>query len=100
MRIDVRATSTLENYPRDDCVQSCVFLYPAIALECCEPPEVSGTSIQRGSMRIYEETKDQYIIVDVKGGPVVINVSAPKDKFDEFLVKAQKILSTVEWESG
>jgi hypothetical protein len=31
---------------------------------------------------------------------VVINVSAPKDKFDEFLVKAQKILSTVEWESG
>jgi uncharacterized protein YjbI with pentapeptide repeats len=100
MRIDVRATSTLENYPRDDCVQPCVFLYPAIALECCDPPEVSGTSIQRGSMRIYEEIKDQYIIVDVKGGPVVINVSAPKDKFDEFLVKAQKILSTVEWESG
>jgi uncharacterized protein YjbI with pentapeptide repeats len=101
MRIDVRPTSTLENYPRDDCAaQPCVFLYPAIALKCCEPPEVSGTSIQRGSMRIYEETKDQYFIVDVKGAPVVINVSAPTDNFDEFLVKAQKILKTVEWESG
>jgi hypothetical protein len=100
MRIDVTATSKLENYPRDDCVQPCVFLYPAIALKCCEPPEVSGTSIQRGSMRIYEETKDQYIIVDVKGVPVVINISAPADKFDEFLVKAQEVLNTVKWEGG
>jgi acetolactate synthase small subunit len=53
-----------------------------------------------GSIRIYEETKQQYIIVDVKSEAVVINVSASPDKFDEFLPKAQKVLDTVEWKSG
>jgi hypothetical protein len=53
-----------------------------------------------GSIRIYEETKERYSIVDVKGEPMVITVSASADKFDEFLPKAQKVLDSVEWKGG
>jgi hypothetical protein len=34
------------------------------------------------------------------GETVVIDVSAPADKFDKFLLKAQKVLETVEWEGA
>jgi uncharacterized protein YjbI with pentapeptide repeats len=91
MRIDVTATSTPENYPRDDCERPCVFLYPS-----------SGEfllSSRNGAIPIYEETKERYIIVDVKDETVIINVSAPPDKFSEFLPSAQKVLDTVEWGS-
>lgn len=83
MRIDVTVTSTPENYSRDYCEpqSSCVPLSPSV-------------------WPIYEETKNRYIIVDEKGKTVVINVSAPADKFDEFLPKAQEILDTVEWEGA
>jgi uncharacterized protein YjbI with pentapeptide repeats len=93
MRIDVAVTSTPENYPRDDCEQPCVSLYPSSVLST--PSAESPT--RGGSIRIYEETKVRYFIVDVKGETVVINVSASPDKFDEFLPKAQKVLDTVEW---
>jgi hypothetical protein len=44
-----------------------------------------------------EGLKDRYVIVDVGGETVVIDVVAPADKFDEVLPKAQKVLDTVEW---
>jgi hypothetical protein len=45
------------------------------------------------------EMKDRYIIVDVRGEMVVIDVHAPFPKsFDEFLPKAQKVLGTVKWQ--
>jgi hypothetical protein len=31
---------------------------------------------------------------------VVIHISAPAGKFDEFLPKAQEVLDTVEWKGG
>jgi hypothetical protein len=81
MRIDVTVASTPENYSRDYCEpqSSCVPLSPSVWSR-------------------YEEAKNRYIIVDEKGKTVVINVSAPADKFDEFLPKAQEVLDTVEWE--
>jgi uncharacterized protein YjbI with pentapeptide repeats len=78
VRVDVAATSAPENYPRDYCgAQPCVPLFPE---------NVS-----------YSERKSRYVIVDVGGEPVVIDIDAPADKFDEFLPKAQKVLDTVEW---
>jgi hypothetical protein len=87
MRIDVTPASTPEDYPRDVCgEQSCVPLYKG---STSESTIVSG-----------EGFKDRFVIVDVGGETVVIDVAAPTDKFDEFLPKAQEVLDTVEWKGG
>jgi uncharacterized protein YjbI with pentapeptide repeats len=86
MQIDVTASSTLENYPKDFCSeQPCVPLYP-----------ISGGS----SIVSSEGYKDRFVIVDVGGQTVLIDVAAPADKFDAFLPKAQKVLDSVEWKGG
>ena len=82
MRIDATLSSELEDYSRDFCgKQPCVPLYPTIK-----------------SSKGY---KDRFIILDVKGETVIIDVSAAsaENKFDEYLPKAQKVLDTVEWKS-
>jgi hypothetical protein len=38
----------------------------------------------------------RYVIVDVGGETVLIDVAAPADKFDALLPKAQKVLDNVE----
>jgi hypothetical protein len=38
--------------------------------------------------------------VDIESETVIIDVSAPAGKFDEFFPKAQKVLDTVEWEGA
>jgi hypothetical protein len=49
----------------------------------------------------YGGTKDRFVIVDdVEDKMVVIHISAPAGKFDEFLPKAQEVLDTVEWKGG
>jgi uncharacterized protein YjbI with pentapeptide repeats len=86
-RIDVTASSTPENYSRDVCgEQSCVPLYKG--------------STSESTIVSYEGWKDRFVIVDVGGETVIIDVAAPTDKFDEFLSKAQKVLDTVEWRGG
>jgi len=80
MRIDATLSSEPEDYPRDFCgKQPCVPLFPTI-----------------GSSKGY---KDRFIILDVKGETVIIDVSAAsaENKFEEFLPKAQNVLDTVEW---
>jgi uncharacterized protein YjbI with pentapeptide repeats len=90
-RIDVTATSTLENYPKNLCLgQPCVPLYPLTA----ESRE--GTAW----IAVSEGYKDRFVIVDVQGETVLIYASAPTDKSDEFLPKAQKVLDSVEWKGG
>jgi hypothetical protein len=85
MRIDVTTSSTPKNYPQEVCgEQPCIPLYPS-----GKTPILS-----------YEEFKYRFVIVDVGGEPVLIDVAAPTDKFDEFLPKAQKVLDTVEWTGG
>jgi hypothetical protein len=81
IQIDVTTTSALENYPQEHCPQPCVLLYPASESEI-------------GS---YEGSKDRFVIVDVGGKTVLIDVSAPADKLEEFAPVAQKVLDTVEW---
>jgi hypothetical protein len=86
MRIDVTAASTPENYPRDMCgEQACVPLYP------------TSSDDGIGSTDGY---KDWFIIVDVGGETVVIDVGAPAGKFDAFSPKAKKVLDSVEWKGG
>jgi uncharacterized protein YjbI with pentapeptide repeats len=83
MRIDATLSSELEDYSQDFCgKQPCVPLYPGI-------------------IRSSKGYKDRFIILDVKGETVIIDVSAAsaENKFDEFLPKAQKVLDTVEWKS-
>jgi hypothetical protein len=84
-QIDVTVTSTPENYPQEVCgVEPCVPLYPTSA----------------GVITSSEGWKHRYVIVDVGGETVIIDVAAPADKFDEFLPKAQKVFDTVEWQGG
>jgi hypothetical protein len=86
VQIDVMTeTATPEAYPRAYCGNKpCVPLFRS-----------GGLSIVS-----YADWKDRFIIVDVEGETVVIDVSAPTDKFDEFLPKAQMVLDTVEWGSA
>jgi uncharacterized protein YjbI with pentapeptide repeats len=86
MRIDVTASSTPENYPKDLCGgQPCVPLFKGSTDE---------------SMTVSAEGwKDRFAIVDVGGETVVIDVAAPADRFDAVLPKAQEVLDSVEWKS-
>jgi uncharacterized protein YjbI with pentapeptide repeats len=76
VQIDVTDTSVPDNYSR-------VLFFPF----------ADGTFVMASSVGI----KDRFVIVDVEGETVVINVAAPEDQFDEFLPTAQKVLDTVEW---
>jgi uncharacterized protein YjbI with pentapeptide repeats len=85
MRIDVTITSTPQNYPVEVCgEQPCVPLYPTSEF----------------AISSYEGSKDRFVIVDVGGETVLIDVFAPAHRFDEFLPKAQEVLDSVEWEGG
>ena len=90
-QIDVTASSTPENYPRNVCGgEPCVPLYP-----------IAGTTLggdpTESRILSYEGYKDRFVIVDVGNDTVLIDAAAPTDKFDEFLPKAQKVLDSVEW---
>jgi uncharacterized protein YjbI with pentapeptide repeats len=88
MQIDVAASSTLEDFPEKVCYTGpCVPLYPTTG-----GPIIAQPSDEGG--------KDRYVMVDVRGETVVINVIAPAGKVDEFLPKAQKVLDSVEWKGG
>jgi uncharacterized protein YjbI with pentapeptide repeats len=82
MRIDATLLFEPEDYSQDICgKQPCIPLYPEI--------------------RISKAYKERFIILDVKGETVIVDVTAASGgkKFDEFLPKAQKVLDTVEWKS-
>jgi uncharacterized protein YjbI with pentapeptide repeats len=68
----------------------------------CSPPFPIGFGLESIGTESYTqgtEAKDRYIIVDVRGETVLIDVAPAERKFDEFLPKAQKVLDTVEWKS-
>jgi hypothetical protein len=69
---------------------------PQKFLPCSPPfPTRKGGSFYT----LNRETKDEYILVDIRGETVVIDVHAAGPKgFDEFLPKAQEVLDTVEWQ--
>jgi uncharacterized protein with WD repeat len=90
--IAVRTSSTPENYPKEVCVdEPCVPLYPLSPLY---------SPSDENEIVSYEGWKDRFIIVDVGGETVLIDVSAPTEKFDTFSPKAQEVLDSVEWKGG
>jgi len=90
------ASSTPENYPRKICHRrTCVLLYPI-----SDGSAKFGARTGHVANLSYGDWKDRFIIVDVGGETVVIDVAVPTDKFDAFLPKAQKVLDTVEWKGG
>jgi len=72
MRIDVTASSVPQNYPRDYCPDN-----------PCVPLFATGRNFTW--TRITTELKQRFIIVDVKGETVLINISTEADDCDEFL---------------
>jgi hypothetical protein len=95
-QIDVMVTSP-ENYPKD---LNCGGQYPCVPLPCvplsCVPLYISSDESSLAAP-YDEDWKNRFIIVDVEGETVVIDVAAPVDEFDEFAPKAQKVLDSVEW---
>ncbi len=66
------------------------------AVPCIPLLRLGGDSVTH----ITEKGKDRFIILeDVQGEMVIIIVSAPAGKLEEFLPEAQKVLDTVEWEA-
>lgn len=65
----------------------------------CAVPCIPLLRLGSGSVtHITEKSKDSFIILnDIEGETVIIIISAPADKFDEFLPNAQKVLRSVEW---
>jgi hypothetical protein len=87
VQLDINSASPADEFSAYYCGAPCVLLYP------------SGDSpIVTYSHSYYVNVKDRFVILDVQGETVVINVAAPEDKFDEFVRKAQEVLDTVEWE--
>jgi uncharacterized protein YjbI with pentapeptide repeats len=85
VRIDVTATSVPNNYRRN---------------YCAGPPPCVPLFLHSNNARVIASSvgyKDRFVIVDVEGESVVIDVAAPVDEFDAVLPKAQKVLETVEW---
>ena len=83
VRIDATASSTPENYPRDDCgAWPCVPLFP----------------LGENSIASAVEKKDRFVIADVEDETVIIDPSASADRFDEFAPLVQKVLGSVKWE--
>jgi hypothetical protein len=83
MSIDVIATSPPET-SQDICRDlPCVPLY-------------AGSTID-SVIASYAGVEDRFVILDIGGETVIIDVAATVEKFDQFAPKAQKILDTVEW---
>ena len=80
MQIDVTPTSTPET-DSQYCGQSCVKLY----------------NTQYSRVSAFESRKERFLILSVGEETVVVNVSAPVDKPEEFFSKSQELLDTLEW---
>jgi uncharacterized protein YjbI with pentapeptide repeats len=61
-------------------------------------PLYAGSTID-SVISSYVGVVDRFVILDVGGETVIIDVAATVGKFDQFAPKAQKILKTVEWNS-
>jgi hypothetical protein len=105
----VTFTSKPENYPPDCGDQPCVSLFPSCNFPNCDYDfpsfRPSNSSKEReivsyADSKGYPKWKDRFVIVDVEGETVVVDVKATADKFDEFLPEAQKVLDSVEWTGG
>jgi Pentapeptide repeats (8 copies) len=109
VQIDVISSSKPGKYPKD-CEQPCVSLFPSCTFPTCNygfpyplpsnSPSNEREIVSYADSKGYPRWKDRFVIVDVEGETVVVDVKATADKFDEFLPEAQKVLDSVEWTGG
>lgn len=82
VRFNARLTSIPENYP-PGCGEPCVPAYP-----------VGDTQLD-----FFPGDRERNIVLEVGDQTVIVTITAPADKFEEFVPKAQEVLDTVEWEA-
>jgi hypothetical protein len=84
LRIDVVTSSAPSKYPTECGNAPCVLLYPFTG----------------AGMASYIGIEDRYIVIDVNGEAVIIDVGAPSDEFEGFLPRAQEVLDSIEWKDA
>jgi hypothetical protein len=84
-QVDVKSDSAPDDFSPYYCGLPCVLLYPSGNGQIVSYPDYS---------------KDRFVIVNVQGKTVLINVGVQQAQFDEFLPKVQEILDTVEWKGA
>jgi hypothetical protein len=83
VRFDARLTSIPENYP-PGCGEPCVPAYP-----------VGDTQLD-----FFPGDQEENFVLEVGDEVVTVSITAPADRFEEFLPKAREVLDTVEWEAA
>jgi uncharacterized protein YjbI with pentapeptide repeats len=102
---DVTFTSKPGKYPKD-CEQPCISLFPSCNFPTCNygfPYPTPGNEreiVSYADLKGYPKLKDRFVIVDVGGKTVVINIKATAEDSEEFLPKAMKLLDTIEWKGA
>jgi hypothetical protein len=84
VQIESELPSAPRNYPGFCGPIACIPLFP----------------LSVGGIDAYLGDTDQFAILKVAGETVIIDITGEKDKFEELLPKAQKILETVEWKDA
>jgi hypothetical protein len=84
VQFDTELTSAPSKYPEYCRPVPCVPLWPLS---------------DGGSFDAYLGDPDRVTILDVAGETVIIDITGQKDKFEELLPKAQKVVDTVEWKA-
>lgn len=82
VRFNARLNSIPENYP-PGCGEPCVPAYP-----------VGDTQLD-----FFPGDREQNFVLEVGEETVIVTITAPADRFEEFLPKAREVLDTVEWKA-
>ena len=84
MVVDTTVSSAPSDYPRGRCATACVPLY----------------AIGDRANDAFVGQRDRFIIVDVGGDTLLVDISAPLDEFEGFFPEARNVLATVEREGA
>jgi hypothetical protein len=84
-QIDTRASSVPRDYHHECGDTPCVLLYPFGDID---------------TMVSFVGWVDRFIVLDVAGEVVVIDIAAPSETFENLSPRAHKVLDTVEWEDA
>jgi hypothetical protein len=85
-QLDVAPSSIPQDFYGSGCPEPCLPLFEVVAGD------------EASMYELFEDDKVRFIVVgDVKGTTVTIGILGPAKRFEEFLLKAQNVLDTVEW---
>jgi hypothetical protein len=67
----------------------------------CQKPCLPLVNSSGLHFSLFERSKARFIVLDdVQGDTVTIGVSAPAEKFDEFMSEVQQVLESIEWKGA